>query len=64
MNKRSEFGPRIVPFTVTKYQSTKAFKSVVRVYQGQAKRRDVLRVSIYIRDSVVIRQKFHIGVAS
>jgi len=43
----------IVPYKVTKYRRTKAFKSAVRVGYGQVKRREGPR----IRVSVVIKQK-------
>jgi len=48
--------PEVVPYKVTKYRCTKAFKSVVRVGYGLCKRRDGLSVSIMVR--VVIRHKF------
>jgi len=57
-----EFGHIIVPYKVTKYRCTKAFKSAVGVGQGQVKSREGHRVSI--RVSVVIRQKFQVRVTS
>ena len=51
-------GAGIVPYKVTKYRRTKAFKSVVMVGKGQGKRREGLRVSIRI--SVLIRHTFYL----
>jgi len=49
----------IVPYKVTNYRRIKAFKSVVIVGWGKGKRCEGLTVSI--RVSVVIRQKFHLS---
>ena len=44
-DQESQSLQKIVPYKVTIYRGTKAFKSVVRVDQGQVKRREGLRVS-------------------
>ena len=36
----SQFGVKVVPYKVKKYQRTKAFKNIVRVGLGQGKRRE------------------------
>jgi len=51
----SEFGVKVVPYKVTKYRRTEAFKNIVMVGLSRGKRREGPMVSI--RVSLVIREK-------